>query len=158
MNTNREKWGFSLSISDAVQMHQIKLFSPCSLLLINCIHQSVLKSQANVLISADLRLAPLWFHGTHRVLSWPWSDLTPLLTWVLVTNVPPLTRTPALHLIWHYYLQPNTIKIAGPLLHSTVNYDFVAATVYTGKCTNIPPDILISLIFTKILGHLTLTS
>lgn len=46
----------------------------------------------------------------------------------------------------------------GPLLHSTVNYDFVAATVYTGKCTNIPPDILISLIFTKILGHLTLTS
>ena len=63
------------------------------------------------------------------------------------------------HFIWYDITTYNpTLSRSPPLLHSTVNYDFVAATVYTGKCTNIPPDILISLIFTKILGHLTLTS
>ena len=123
----------------------------------------VLKSQANVLISTDLRLAsspidshvstPLIRHHVLVVSPSPHST-----TRVPVTNaspsLDPSTSSDMTLLLTTQHYQDRRFFIAWS---SAVNYDFVAATVYTGKCTNIPPDILISLIFTKILGHLTLS-
>lgn len=144
----------SLSISDAVQMHQIKLFSSCSLLLlINCILQP----------KASSNLGPMSW-SLYRFDFGPFSSCVGLCppsphstTLVLVTNasprLDPSTSSDMTLLLTTQHYQDRRFFIAWS---SAVNYDFVAATVCTGKCTNIPPDILISLIFTKILGHLTL--
>ena len=126
--------------------------------------KSVLKSQANVLISTDLRLAPSPIDSPvstplirHHVLVCVPLPHPTLTTLVLVTNasprLDPSTSSDMTLLLTTQHYQDRRFFIAWS---SAVNYDFVAATVFTGKYTNIPPDILISLIFTKILGHLTL--
>ena len=75
---------------------------------------------------------------------------------LLVTNVTPgpdpSTSSDMILLLTTQHYQDRGFFIP---CSSTVNYDFVAATVCTGKYTNIPSDIPFSLIFSKILGHLT---